>query len=92
MSEGFERESLGGKKISRTMRKQKQVASMGTIQQSLVKHFADIKDTTVARTKKHRLTDILVIAILAIIAGEQGWEDIENYGISKQQWLEEFLP
>jgi len=27
---------------------------------------------------------------LAIIAGAQGWEDIENYGISKQQWLEEF--
>ncbi len=23
--------------------------------------------------------------------GAQGWEDIENYGISKQQWLEEFL-
>jgi hypothetical protein len=37
------------------------------------------------------LTDILVIAILAIIAGAQGWEDIENYGISKQKWLEEFL-
>ncbi|MCW5319062.1 ISAs1 family transposase [Nostoc sp. KVJ3] len=34
---------------------------------------------------------MLVIAILAIIAGAQGWEDIENYGISKQTWLEEFL-
>jgi hypothetical protein len=32
-----------------------------------------------------------VIAILAIIAGAQGWEDIENYGISKQTWLETFL-
>lgn len=32
-----------------------------------------------------------MIAILAVIAGAQGWEDIENYGISKQQWLEEFL-
>lgn len=31
------------------------------------------------------------MAILAIIAGAQGWEDIENYGISKQAWLEEFL-
>jgi len=37
------------------------------------------------------LTDILVIAILAVIAGAEGWEDIENYGIAKQQWLEEFL-
>jgi len=48
-------------------------------------------DPRVERTKKHQLTDILVIAILAIIAGSQGWEDIENYGISKQKWLEEFL-
>lgn len=52
MSEGFERESLRGKKISRTMRKQKQVASMGTIQQSLVGHFADIKDPRVERTRE----------------------------------------
>ena len=29
--------------------------------------------------------------VLAAIAGAQGWEDIENYGLSKQQWLEEFL-
>ena len=50
-----------------------------------------IEDPRVERTKKHQLTDILVIAILAIIAGGQGWEDIENYGISKQKWLEEFL-
>jgi predicted transposase YbfD/YdcC len=45
----------------------------------------------VERTKKHQLTDILVIAILAVIAGAQGWEDMENYGISKQPWLAEFL-
>ena len=37
------------------------------------------------------LKDILVIAILAVIAGAEGWEDIENYGQSKQEWLEEFL-
>ncbi len=37
------------------------------------------------------LQDILVIAILAVIAGGEGWEDIENYGYAKQQWLEEFL-
>jgi hypothetical protein len=32
-----------------------------------------------------------VIAILAVIAGAQGWEDMENYGLSKQLWLSEFL-
>ena len=37
------------------------------------------------------LKDILVIAILAVIAGAEGWEDIENYGLSKEKWLSEFL-
>jgi len=54
-------------------------------------YFDDIPDPRVDRIKQHLLKDILVITILAAIAGSQGWEDIENYGLSKQQWLEEFL-
>ncbi|BAY97902.1 transposase [Tolypothrix tenuis PCC 7101] len=91
MSQGFEMKSADATKNSGGNRQAKQVADIGSIQQSLVEHFSDIKDPRVERTKKHQLTDILVIAILAVIAGAQGWEDIENYGISKQQWLEEFL-
>ncbi|BCL39960.1 ISAs1 family transposase [Nostoc sp. MS1] len=28
---------------------------------------------------------------MAVIAGAEGWEDIEEYGISKQEWLKTFL-
>lgn len=83
MSEGFETKSAVAKESSRQQRKPIQIASIEAIQQSLVEHLSDIKDPRVERTKKHQLTDILVIAILAVIAGAQGWEDIENYGISK---------
>ncbi|MBP0031228.1 MAG: ISAs1 family transposase, partial [Roseofilum sp. Guam] len=41
--------------------------------------------------QKHKLKDIIVISILAIISGAEGWEDIENYGLSKLGWLSEFL-
>jgi predicted transposase YbfD/YdcC len=91
MSQGFEIESDDAKKNSHPPRKPKEVAEIGAIQQSLVKHFGNMEDPRVERTKKHLLRDILGIAILAIIAGAQGWEDIENYGISKQSWLEEIL-
>jgi hypothetical protein len=30
------------------------------------------------------LSDILTIAILSVIAGGNGWEDMELYGVSKQ--------
>ncbi len=80
MSQGFETKSADEKKNSSGQRKPTQVADIGSIQQNLVGHFAPIKDPRVERTKKHQLTDILVIAILAVISGAQGWEDIENYG------------
>ncbi len=67
------------------------LSPISQIQADLSSYFTDVKDPRVNRTKKHLLKDILVIAILAVIAGAQGWEDIENYGCAKQQWLEEFL-
>ena len=91
MSQGFEMESGNAKNTSGNQRKRIEVPEIGAIQQSLVQHFGEMKDPRVERTKKHLLTDILAIAILAIIAGTLLWEDIDNYGISKKQWLEEFL-
>ena len=71
--------------------KSAKLTPISQIQADLSSYFHDLKDPRVNRTKKHLLKDILVIAILAVIAGAEGWEDIENYGLSKQQWLEEFL-
>ncbi|BAY06292.1 transposase [Anabaena cylindrica PCC 7122] len=85
MSQGFDNKTADAQKIFPSERKLTEVADIGCIQKSLVQHFQDIKDPRVERTKKHQLTDILVIA------GAQGWEDMENYGISKKQWLEKFL-
>ena len=68
-----------------------QPLSMQELQGGLFSHFDDVPDPRVNRTKRHLLKDILVIAILSTIAGGDGWEDMENYGISKQQWLQKFL-
>jgi hypothetical protein len=53
--------------------------------------FATIVDPRVARTRLHQLNDILTIAILSVLAGGQGWEEMEVYGLSKRQWLSTFL-
>src|SRR4051812_21636352 len=39
----------------------------------------------------HQLIDILVIAVCAVIACAESWEDIALYGRSKQAWLATFL-
>lgn len=53
--------------------------------------FERIDDPRVERTRLHQLSDILTIAVLSVIAGGNGWEDMELYGISKQSWLSTFL-
>ena len=78
-------------KPEKNLAKRAKLYSISQIQANLSSYFTDIKDPRVNRTKKHLLKDILVIAILAVIAGAEGWEDLENYGYAKQQWLEEFL-
>ncbi|CDN10451.1 Mobile element protein [Richelia intracellularis] len=45
--------------------------------------FSQIEYPPVERTRVHLLTDILIIKILSVIAKGKGWEDIENYGLSK---------
>ena len=50
-----------------------------------------IEDPRAQRTRAHLLIDILIIGILSVIAGGKGWEDMQNYGLSKLDWLGEFL-
>jgi len=58
---------------------------------TLLDFFADLPDPRVERTKLHKLEDILVITICAVICGAEGWNEIELFGQSKQQWLKTFL-
>lgn len=61
------------------------------LDESILKHFADLEDPRIERTKDHLLIDIVAIAILAVISGADGWMAIETYGKSKLAWLKQFL-
>jgi len=58
---------------------------------TLVEHFSGITDPRIDRTKRHKLIDILVIAICATICGADGWEEFELFGQAKQEWFKSFL-
>ena len=53
--------------------------------------FTGLEDPRETRRCDHQLVDILVIAVCAVIACAESWEDIELYGRSKRAWLETFL-
>ena len=58
---------------------------------SPLKHFADLRDPRVERTREHLLEEILLITIAAVLSGANGWNEIEDYAYSKHAWLKSFL-
>ena len=54
---------------------------------SLTEQFSKLKDPRVDRTKRHKLIDVVVIAICAVIGGADTWADVELFGKSKKDWL-----
>src|SRR3954451_8749937 len=58
---------------------------------SIAHHFADLTDPRIDRSRLHALLDIVTIAICAVVAGADSWDDIEDFGNAKGTWLSTFL-
>jgi predicted transposase YbfD/YdcC len=58
---------------------------------SIPRFFAKLKDPRRAHRRLHHLQDILVIALCAVIAGAQDWQEIETFGRERKGWSGRFL-
>lgn len=58
---------------------------------TLLESFASMPDPRVERTRRHKLVDILAIAVLGVICGADSWVDIVDFGQAKEAWLRGFL-
>jgi len=56
-----------------------------------VAYFSILPDPRVDRTKKHRLIDILFIAVCTVICGGETFTDMALFGEAKQEWLRTLL-
>jgi predicted transposase YbfD/YdcC len=54
---------------------------------SLIERFADLPDPRVERCRAHKLIDMVVISICAVISGGEGFTDMEAFGHTKEEWL-----
>jgi len=54
-------------------------------------HFRRLKDPRRRHRRRHLLQDIIVIALCAVIAGAQDWQEIETFGRKRLSWLRRFL-
>ena len=58
---------------------------------ALIDHLAGLEDPRIERQKRHKLGDILVIAVCAVLCGAESFPAIEDFGQVRYAWLKQFL-
>ena len=59
--------------------------------EGILNHFESLTDPRIERCKLHPMENILFIILAAVLSGCENWDEIEDYGIMKQDWLSSFL-
>lgn len=90
MNRGFSQSEVSGKAVKKAQKRAIAVDAEA-IQESWLGQFASLADPRGTKGVEHPFLSIVMIAILATIGGATGWEDIETYGESHEQWLSSFL-
>jgi predicted transposase YbfD/YdcC len=63
----------------------------GQVVQLILKHFSTLRDPRVARTRRHSLLNVLVMALLGVIAGADGWKELALFARTRARWFATFL-
>jgi hypothetical protein len=58
---------------------------------SVIIILQELEDPRVERTRKHHLADILFISLCAVICGCESFEDMEEFGLAKEEWFRRYL-
>ena len=59
---------------------------------SILDHFKDLEDPRIfTDNQRHQLLDIVVISMLSVLCGAEGWADISAWAEEQQEWLATFL-
>jgi hypothetical protein len=66
-------------------------ASPEPVRISIVQHFEALPDPREGPNAVHKLIDIIVIAVCAVIAGCEACTQMAEYGRRKESWLRQFL-
>jgi predicted transposase YbfD/YdcC len=63
-----------------------------TAELGFLKYFEGLEDPRVARGKLHAVDEILLLTLTGIMCGCETWEDIEEFGIIKEDFFKTLLP
>lgn len=58
---------------------------------SIQRHFESLEDPRILLKSSHKLIDVIILAICAVIAGADKWTQIEEFAKSNEEWFKQFL-
>jgi predicted transposase YbfD/YdcC len=58
---------------------------------SIETHFAGLPDPRRAQGKRHKLSDMIVLAVTGVICCADSWSDVADFGRAKRKWFQTFL-
>ena len=58
---------------------------------SLMQHFSGLEDPRRPQGRRHNLLDIIAMTVCAVVAGAEGWDDVELFAQCKEDWFRTFL-
>jgi len=64
---------------------------MNSTSASIQECFADLSDPRMEGKVHHKLLDLIVLTLCAVLCGADTWVDVEAYGYAKREWFETFL-
>lgn len=91
MSNGFGSSDTAKRSAQKGNKAAQSAVDTEQVKQQWKKQFEGLEDPRGLKGREHAFLSIVLIAILATIAGAEGWEDIELYAESHQEWLGSFL-
>jgi hypothetical protein len=62
-----------------------------SVERSIASHFAALDDPRSPTQSRHKLIEMIIIAIAATLSGADGWAGVETFGKAKEAWLHTFL-
>ena len=64
---------------------------MDSSPRSLASHFARLTDPRSPEKVRHKLLDLVILAVLAALAGADAWTEVESFAEDQEDWLRTFL-
>ena len=57
----------------------------------ILQHFSSMRDPRVAGRCDYPFETVLVIGLLGVLCGAEGWTELEGFAKAKKKWLRTFL-